>query len=269
MQRLGVDRTSPCHMVTGIQGNMQQKTSWSGAFEGGVFGQIRNETRRNLQRVYENLALTCLLTAMAAYMYVNGQLPEPNFLAGILISASLMILAWTRSTPASVVGSNRLIRHGALYTLGFAQGWVISPLIHQVLRFHPESVLVAALGSAGIFGSFTMSALSASRRHYMYLGGILGSVMTVLVLLSLSIIFLNLQSSWLTSIELYVGLFVFSFYVIFDTQLIVERLEQSSTSDIVGHAVSLYMDLMVIFVRLLIILARQREQKQQERKRRK
>ena len=112
-----------------------------------------------------------------------------------------------------------------------------------------------------VFISFSISALCSSRRSYLFLGGTLSSLVSVLFMASLVNLFLG--SASLFSIELYLGLLIFCGYLMYDTQLIVERAEMGS-SDTVGHAAMLFSDFVAVFIRLLIILTRRRDS---ERKR--
>ncbi len=65
----------------------------------------------------------------------------------------------------------------------------------------------------------------------------------------------------------FAGLLVFAGYVLFDTQLIVERCAAGS-ADHVKHALDLFVDFMAILVRVLIILMKNNEKREQERRRR-
>jgi FtsH-binding integral membrane protein len=68
--------------------------------------------------------------------------------------------------------------------------------------------------------------------------------------------------------ELYLGLLVFSGYVLFDTQLIVER-AAAGDMDHVRHALDLFVDAVAILVRVLVILLKNQEKREREQQRRK
>ena len=58
----------------------------------------------------------------------------------------------------------------------------------------------------------------------------------------------------LLQIQLYLGLVLFCGFVLFDTQLIIERFNNGD-NDYIWHSVDLFIDFIAIFKRLLIILA--------------
>lgn len=148
-------------------------------------------------------------------------------------------------------------RLAMLLGFGFIQGWEIGPLVHNLWEFDPEAVMMALIGATLAFISFSCTALFSERRSYLYLGGLLGT-------LSL----LSLVSSFfggLFNFNLFLGLFIFCFYIIYDTQLLVERAENGDRDDIQGAA-TLFTDIFAAFVRLLLILQRRDKEKKKERK---
>jgi FtsH-binding integral membrane protein len=98
-------------------------------------------------------------------------------------------------------------------------------------------VTVAFMGTVVVFGSFTGVALYSRRRKFVYLGGILLSGLNILVLLSLfSVLF---RTSFFEMVTLYGGLILFCFYVIYDTQMIIEK-RHAGNKDYILHAMELF-----------------------------
>ena len=176
-----------------------------------------------------------------------------------MVFGGLLVPLFVRDTP-----HNSIVRHGAFYGMGFGQGWAVAPLVGSTLAVNPSTVLTTVIGTAAIFGSFTMSAYYSPRRQYLYLGGILGTLVIILMLAQLVSAF---GIPWMGSAELYLGLLVFSLYVLYDTQVIVERAEAGSRDPIL-HGIMLFTDLAAIFARLLIILNRSSRDRDSSDKRR-
>src|SRR6185312_1838243 len=101
-----------------------------------------------------------------------------------------------------------------MYYIFFTPNLVQSILMEQLLTNlssrSGEMVYFAALCTAGIFAAFTFSALLCERRSYLYLGGLLGSVLNLLLWSQVFNMFFRSKLLW--SIELYTGLFMFCGY---------------------------------------------------------
>lgn len=191
--------------------------------------------------------------ALAAYLGNMGYLGQPGLLAMLAMFGGVLMIALTRNTSPTMV----MVRHGALFTSGFGQGWLASPLINYAARVDPNSVLLTLVMTVLIFGSFTASAFFSPRRQYLYLGGLLGSLL--LVLMGGGLINSFLGSAAVDTSLLYLGLGVFAFYILYDTQVIVERAEASERPDAVLHAYTLFTDLAAIFIRLLVLFTKDKQ----------
>jgi len=205
--------------------------------------------RKHLTNVYSTLALTVLASAIGSlvFMYTHA-------VGGLLtIIAVFGLLIWLHSTPVHEVNTRMMI----LLAFGFFQGCGLGPLLESVLDIDPSIVASAFLGTTCIFACFSGSALLAERRSYLYLGGLLSSGLSMLFMMSLFNLFFRIPM--IASVQVYMGLLVFCGFIMFDTQLIVEKAANGS-KDFVGHALELFLDFINVFVRLLIILTKNKKE---------
>lgn len=106
-------------------------------------------------------------------------------------------------------------------------------------------------GTTVVFVSFSISALLAARGRWLFLGGTLMSMLNAMFLFSFINLFL--RSTFLYQAHLYVGLFVICGFVIYDTQLIIEKYHIGSR-DFIMHSLDLFIDFVGVFRHLLVIL---------------
>lgn len=229
---------------------------------------ISPKTQRHLVSVYSNLTATAAMAAFANVLTISGWLPSIGIAQALLPMGILFALAYMDPSEDTTA-----IRTGMLLSFGFAEGWSIAPLVEQAFQADQGTVLLAILSTALGFTAFSLSAFSNTRRSYLYLGGLLGTMLSMSLLLSIAQLFY--PSATLFSGQLYFGLFIFSLYVLYDTQVIIARAESRSHDthiDAVQPAAHLFTDFFAIFVRVLIILyemQRERERKQREEQLRK
>uniref|UniRef100_A0A6B2LIA1 Uncharacterized protein n=1 Tax=Arcella intermedia TaxID=1963864 RepID=A0A6B2LIA1_9EUKA len=121
------------------------------------------------------------------------------------------------------------------------------------------AVIAATVGTAGIFGGFTLAALKSKRKSMLQLGGVLMGGLFVLVGVSLAGLLLPLLGvtnpavlAALHSFNLYAGLGIFSLFVAYDTQRMIEDYHDGNR-DHVGPALSMFLNIFNIFIRLLAI----------------
>lgn len=241
-------------------------------FSGGAFENVRPATilkftdldprvQQHLQRVYATL--TCALAVCTFGVYANVAWHVGGLftmLAGVGCLATLVLVGESSYQAVS------LKRYGLLAGFAFCQGTLIGPLVNMALSINSGLIFTALLGTTVVFGCFSLSALLTRRRTYLFLGGWLSSAVLVL--------FAMRMSSWIfgfklmqMQLELYFGLIVFSLYVLFDTQIIVEK-ASAGDFDHIKHAVDLFIDFIAVFVRVLVILMNN-SQKREEKKEKK
>jgi len=121
------------------------------------------------------------------------------------------------------------------------------------------TVFAAALGTTGIFAGFSMIALKARRKAMLAFGGPLLGLLMCLVFCSLGGMVLPLLGvtnpallGALYNINLYGGLALFSFFISYDTQRMIEEYK-AGNRDHISPALSMFLNLFNIFVRLLAI----------------
>ncbi|CAG8557575.1 9128_t:CDS:2 [Ambispora leptoticha] len=225
--------------------------------------ELSKPVQQHLVRVYITLAGLAACLAVGAYLHVNQLfLFGGGFLSFLIGLFSVIGVVGLPDTP-----ENKYLRYGLLYNFAFMEGLSIGPLIQYTLHVDYSGSLIvkACIATSLIFVSFTLSALFSKRREYIYLGGILGSALSILG--CVSILNLFLRSKILFSMELYLGLFMFCGYVLYDTQLILYRASKLGSRDVVGHSLDLFIDLVGIFVRVLIALTRNAEEKEDQKRR--
>ncbi|NXK51417.1 BI1 inhibitor, partial [Chauna torquata] len=240
------------------------------------FSHISASTQEHLKRVYASFALCMLVAAVGAYINVVTHLFQFSLLTGL---GSLGLMIWLTATPHSRETEQK--RLGMLAGFAFLTGTPPRPGLSpppcgpcSFPLLSPSIIPTAFLGTATIFACFTLSALYARRRSFLYLGGFLLSGLTLMLLSSVVNAFVG--STWLFTANLYLGLMIMCGFVLFDTQLIIEKAESGDKDYIwwvpgpggLGtgraplntslrprrHCVDLFLDFVNIFRELLMIL---------------
>jgi len=207
------------------------------------FREIKPAVKEHLTKVYATLAVMVLISAIGCWVHVAF-----GFGGGWSGLVALGLLLWLHSTDQR----DEQKRQGILAAFCVFEGLSIGPLVGQSLYLDPSIVVTAFLGATSIFACFTAASLFSKKRSLLYLGGMLGSVLTIMLVLSLANMFFFRSVAYFYA-ELYIGLLVFSAYVAFDTQCIIVRAEEGDR-DYIMHAQSLFIDFVQLFIRLLVIL---------------
>ncbi|KAL1494321.1 hypothetical protein ABEB36_009936 [Hypothenemus hampei] len=215
--------------------------------------------KQHLKNVYACLAMSTLAAGVGASIHLFTNILQAGFLSAIGAIIFFLLLI---STPDDN-GKGMTKRVG--YLLGFSTltGVGMGPLLEHVIMVDPSIIITAFVATSVVFVSFTICSIFSERGKWLYMGGILFTMLNTLMLLSLANIFFG--SSLLWNAQVYLGLLAMCGFVLYDTQAIIEKRRMGS-KDFVAHSLDLFVDFIGIFKRLLIILT-QKEQEQQKKRR--
>lgn len=222
-----------------------------------IGNRIEPEVRQHMVKVYGCLAATTVAATCGAVAHVSGAY-EAGLLSALGSLALVLLLSGIPHTP-----KNLYMRLGMLIGFGLLSGHSMGPLLAHVARVNPQIIVTTAIAASVVFVSFSVSAIVAERGSFIFLGGLLMSVLSTITLFSLANIFL--QSRVLYQAHLYLGLAVMSAFLLYDTQAIMEKRRMGNT-DCVRHAMDLFFDLASMFRRLLVILTQKEEREQNQRR---
>ncbi|KAL4006898.1 epithelial splicing regulatory protein 1/2 [Sarotherodon galilaeus] len=226
------------------------------------FSHISHSTQEHLKKVYSSLAICMCLAAVGSYVYiylvarlVTVSAVSPLALLGLLIClavatlTSLGLLIWFAVTPHNPETERK--RLAVLEGFALLTGFDLGPILDSVIAVDPNIIATAFVGTSVIFICFTLSCLYDTHRGHLFLRGTLVSSCSILLLAYLTSVFFG--STLLFEANTYLGLLVTCGFVLFDTQLIIEKAENGD-KDYIWHCVTLFYDFISIFRRLMIIL---------------
>jgi FtsH-binding integral membrane protein len=180
-----------------------------------------------------------------------------GFGGGLLAWIALMGLIVMIKSNNDMVENQRM---GLLLAFGFFKGNAIGPMIAMAFDLDPSVVTTAFLITAAVFCTFSLLAMSQSRRDVLYVGATLGSLMGVLCILSIINMFVHNPA--LSLLQLCFGLVTVSFYIVYDTQVIIAA-AFAGNYDVVRHALELFVNFVGLFVRILQFILQIRERTRQ------
>ena len=216
--------------------------------------------QNHVYKVYSQLAQMLLISTAAAYMQITSEnwiIQSLNYLSFVGLLGCLIAFSFTDETKNE--GRAKML----LYGFALFKGLSIAPLVELSLFLNP-SLLISALGSTAIiFASLSLSVLYSPLPSTFYITGLLMSLLSVSFWLGLVNIFLQSQAMY--SFELILGLAIFSLYVVYDTQVLIQKANQGAKTYL-RHCLDLYIDFVAMFVRILIILMRKDQEKQEKKK---
>jgi len=213
--------------------------------------------RKHLKNVYGTLTMTCGAACAGVYIDMFTRF-QAGFLT-MIIGAGLMLMLV--ATPDN--GKNTKQRLGYLLGFGVTSGMSMGPLLDYVSVLDPSIIVTALMGTTLVFVCFSITAMLADRGSWLFLGGTLMTLLSSMFLMT--VVNLFMQSHFLYQAHIYLGLMLMCGFVLYDTQLIIEK-RRMGNQDFILHALELFIDFIGIFKRLLIILS-QKEEQNRRRKR--
>jgi len=219
---------------------------------------IEPQVQSHLKDVYSSMSIALLSASIGGYIHLFTNILQGGILSS-LVAIGFVIALY--STPDN--GKNRSTRLWYLIGFAFASGLGLGPLMEYAILVNPTLIPTAFLSTCVIFGCFSLSAVFSDQRKWLYLGGTLMSFMSLLLMMSIINLFIG--SKLLYQIHLYLAFFVVCGFIMFDTNLIIEKRRRGDT-DYISHSVLLFLDFIDIFRYLLIILTQKEERKQRKSK---
>lgn len=191
------------------------------------------------------------MSTMAAAVGASIHLFTDYLQAGFLSAIGALVCFFLLMTTPDDNGKKLHLRVG--YLLGFAtlSGVGLGPILESVMMIDPSLIITAFVGTTLVFVSFSICSMLAERGKWLYLGGTLMTLLNTILVLSFANLFFG--SSLLFQAHLYLGLVMMCGFVLYDTQLIIEKRRMGS-KDFVAHSLDLFIDFIGIFRRILIIL---------------
>jgi len=220
------------------------------------FGRLEKTVKSHLTKVYTTMGLALIACAVGSYIHLINL-----FTAGLLTFIAMFagVIALMGMAPTNENSGKRFaIMMGVAVTCGINQG----PLLKVVISIDPSIVMTAFLATSLVFVCFSVASLLSPDRKWLALGGVLFSAISWLFIFGLLNLFF--QSQLIYELKLYIGLAVFCGYVLYDTQVIVEK-RRAGDDDYIGHCLLLFLDFVNIFRHILVLLTN-KEIKRENRK---
>ncbi len=204
------------------------------------------ERNRVLRNTYMLLAVSMLPTVLGAWLGVatgigqafSGVMGMIFMLAGVF--GFIYAIERTKESAAGVY---------VLLGFTFFMGLMLSRLIEQILHFsNGASLIMTAFGGTAIIFAVMASIATTSKRDFSGLSSWLFAGVIVLLLAGIANIFL--QMPLLQVVISAIAVMIFSAYILFDVQ----RIINGGETNYITATLAIYLDLYNIFVNLLSLL---------------
>jgi FtsH-binding integral membrane protein len=197
-----------------------------------------------IRRVYSLFFTSLLVTVgVGALCAQPGVAPTLIGMLPVLLIGGFIvgiIMAFTRRTTG--------VNLGLFYLYSAIQGAIVGPVLVMLERYAPGVGAQAAFLTAAVFGGLSLYALQ-SKRDFSFLGGFL--FVALIGLLVAGIVMFFVHSSAIATLYSFIGVLIFSGYVLYDTSMIMRNL---GPDEAVAGAISLYLDFINLFWFILRLL---------------
>ena len=203
---------------------------------------MRSYTESSRYALPKILRAFTLSLAISLLGFITGNFVPPAIFLPLMILELVMLIA------AFFVRRRKMLSYGFLYTFTFISGITLYPVVTSYLiTIGAKPVLMSLTATITIFGGLSLYA-STTKRDFSFLGGFLTAALLALIVIGIFNIFSPLSST-ATLIYSFIGILVFSGYVIFD----VNRIKQHGLSDeeVPLMALNLYLDFVNLFLYIL------------------
>lgn len=201
---------------------------------------IYTESNRNiLPKVLWTFTISLAVSLLG---FIAGNFLPPALFLPLMILEVVMLLA------AFFVRRRKMLSYGFLYAFTFISGITLYPVVTSYLMtIGAEPVLMSLAATVIIFGGLSLYA-STTKRDFSFMGGFLTASLLALIVIGIFNLFSPLSST-ATLVYSFIGILVFSGYVIFD----VNRIKQYGLSeeDVPLMALNLYLDFVNLFLYIL------------------
>ncbi|KZT54749.1 hypothetical protein CALCODRAFT_411768, partial [Calocera cornea HHB12733] len=204
-----------------------------------------------------------LTAGLARYFHSTGfslriMAANPWLVLGVGLVGSIGTMMGTLWTDPD----NTVLKHTFFTAFQACQAATLSPIFFM---FPPAIIARAALYTVGLVGALAYVGATAKNDQYLYMGGPLLAGLVVVALSSLAPMVLPATAmrtlAVTEAVSLYGGLAVFGGFVLFDTQKVLAHARLAEAGrikrDPVKESISLELDFINIFIRMLQILGMQ------------
>ncbi len=203
---------------------------------------VRNRVLRN---TYWLLALSMIPTVLGAAMGVMFNLPIPTGIIGFVLFLA-MAFGFMYAIRKNQESSTGVV---LLLAFTFFMGLWLTPQLTRTLGYsNGGSLIMMAFGGTASVFAVLASIATVSKRDFSAMGKWLGAAVIVLILASLANYFLQLSALQITISVLAIA--VFSAYILYDVQ----RIVNGGETNYISATLSLYIDVYMIFQHLLALL---------------